>query len=205
MTEEITAQEAPEETQAVIKEEDAGGQEPQAQVDAGVIEAELKRARREAAKYRTELRKLQEAEEKRQRAEMSEVDRLKADLEQAQQQAQQAAEQARTQLIRSAVVAEAAKAGFADPADAVQFVDPTGLAVNDDGLVDGAADAITALAEQKPYLLKQQQAASQSSPTNPAREIGSRSKEELRKLVYGDGADDALWEGGVRMPDGGFK
>ena len=120
-------------------------------------EAYVKSLRQEAASYRTKLRELERAEEERQRAQMSELDRLKADLAEAQEAQAQAVALANERLIRSAVVAEASQAGFADPGDAWRMLDHDGFTVNEHGEVEGVDKAIKALVKTKPYLLRKTQ------------------------------------------------
>lgn len=166
-------------------------------IDAEKLMAELKKTRREAAKYRTQLRKLEEAEAERQREEMSELERLKSDLEAEKSAREQALATARAQAIRSAVVSAASKAGFADPADAVNFIDADALTIGDDGGVEGVDEAIKALAEQKPYLIKSNPAV-QPGATNPAGASLGVSEKELRAEMYG-GGNSAVWDGGVKV------
>lgn len=166
-------------------------------MDSAAFEAELKRARREAAKFRTELRALQEADETRKREEMGDLEKTQADLAAA-KVAQAAAEaESRERLISSALINAAAKANFSDPADAVKLIAAREFEIADDGAVIDADKAIEALAKEKPYLLKKASAAA-ASPTNAARDVGTRSDDDMRTLVYGDAGNDSLWEGGVR-------
>jgi hypothetical protein len=196
-TQEVT-QEAGQDPNEQPQEGTSEGQAPALDLEA--LQLELKEARRQTAKYRTELRALQEAEETRQRAEMSDLEKAKADLEAARAAQAKAEGEARERLINSALINAAAKANFSDPADAVKLIDAGALEVADDGAVIGADKAIEALAKEKPYLLKKASAA--TSPTNAARDAGTRSDDDMRKLVYEGQGNDALWDGGVRRLGG---
>lgn len=159
------------EEQAPVAEQTAGqapatddGQQEE-QLDAASLMAELKRVRREAAKYRTDLRQLQTQAEEAQRAQLPEVDRLKADLAAAQRQIAEREAQVAEQRLRSAVLAAAARQGFVDPEDAFRMLDREALGEN--GSVDGIEEALGALRKAKPYLVRS--AASPAlQPTNPA-------------------------------------
>lgn len=56
----------------------------------------------------------------------------------------------------AALTAAAAKAGFADPSDALALANRALLETDDDGNVDGAEDAIEELLKKKPHLLKRE-------------------------------------------------
>jgi hypothetical protein len=83
----------------------------------------------------------------------------KSDLQKAQeaaaaaeQRAKTAEDRARTTLLRSTVVAEAVRAGAVDPDAVAALLPADAITIGDDGAVVGAAEAITALLEAKPYL-----------------------------------------------------
>lgn len=181
-------------------EEPTDGQAPQGeQPDIEGLLKEVKQLRREAASWRTKLRTAEEAEEQRRRSEMTELERLKADLE-AERQARAQAEQQRTQqLLRTQVISAAAKAGLNDPEDAVRMLDTSEMTVADDGTVDGLEEALGALLKAKPYLIKS--TSGMISPTNPAGGQQRTSDEQLRNELFGGRSKPALFEGGgVYMP-----
>ncbi len=134
------------------------GQEPEPKTyDADYV----RKLRAEAAKYRKErnefekrLKELEEAEKQRERAKLDEVERLKLERDEALARAQEAMTISQRRLMRSAVIAEAAKMGFLDPTDAWRMIDENEITINDEGDVVGADKAIKALAKAKPYLLK---------------------------------------------------
>ena len=116
------------------------GQEPGAEQKAPDVDAlltEVKSLRREAASWRTKLRQAEEAEEQRKRSEMTELEKLKADLEAERQARAKAEEQRRGQLLRTQVITAAARIGFNDPDDALRMIDASTLEVDDQGAVDG--------------------------------------------------------------------
>ena len=97
--------------------------EQQSTLDQAALAAELKKVRKEAASYRTKLRKAEEDDEARKKAEMSETERLKAELQEAQAKAEESGKHATETMLRMSVVAAAAKAGFNDPSDAWGMID----------------------------------------------------------------------------------
>lgn len=141
--------------------------QPEEQLDAASLMAELKRVRREAARYRTELRQLQTQSEEAQRAQLPEVDRLKADLAAAQRQLTEREAQVAEGRLRSAVLTAAAKQGFVDPEDAFRMLERDELALGENGSVDGIEEALGALRKAKPYLVRSA-SAQPIQPTNPA-------------------------------------
>ena len=60
----------------------------------------------------------------------------------------------RAAAIRHAVETAAGSLSFQDPADALTLADLSTVQVADDGTVTGAAEAVKALADKRPYLLK---------------------------------------------------
>lgn len=109
--------------------------------------AALSKANKEAEKWRKRVQEFEEAEAQRQQAAMTELDRAKAEIEQARKDAEEARTEARAILIRSAFVAEAAKAGAAYPEDVFALADKSGVEVGEDGQVAGVAEAVKALVD----------------------------------------------------------
>jgi hypothetical protein len=89
-------------------------------------------------------------------------------------------------LLRTAVIGKAAALGFADPEDAYRMLDLSNLNVGDDGGVAGLDQALKALGDSKPYLLR---AAPRIAPTSPgAKQQTGESDEQRRARLYGGGA-----------------
>lgn len=140
---------------------DTGGTPPpadQGQAPSGSPEAELARARSEAAKYRTELRDAQKERDELRKAQQERDDAEKSELQKANDQvsrleADLAASTGRTQdaYLEVAVVNAAVKQGIVDPEAAYRLLDRK--AVEWDGDRPTNIDALlTALVEAKPYL-----------------------------------------------------
>lgn len=177
------------------------GQEPGAEnaPDIDALLKEVKTLRKEAASWRTKLRAAEEAEEQRQRAEMTELERLKADLE-AERQARAAAEQQRkAQLVRTQVIAAAARLKFNDPTDAVRYLEMDQLEVGDDGTVDGLEEMLVSLLKAKKYL-REQDLAGTISPTNPAGGKQPTTAEQMRQELFGPRKPGIFEGGGVVWP-----
>jgi hypothetical protein len=152
--------------------DNADGQVPDATtepttLDATALQAELAKARKDAASYRTKLRKLEEDEEARKREAMSELDRLKADYETLKQRMADAGASRKDALIRAAVTAAASKAGLADVEDAMRLGALDSVTREGDK-VSGAEDVVAALVASKPYLVAGEGKRPAPSPTNPS-------------------------------------
>ena len=178
-----------EEEQPQVGTDEAVAQE-EPQLDPEQLKAELRRARKEAAKYRTRLRELEQAEKERRRAEMSELERLKEDLTEAQARLAELELELTQTKLRQAVVSEAARLGFADPDDAWQLLDVAAIEVDDDGRPANVSKLLRKLAAQKPYLLRSGQ-----PREGGQRGEGKPSPEELRRQLFGGGGG-SIWEGG---------
>lgn len=169
--------------------EGSAGQEPANSTeqdetpDVDALLGEIKKLRNENAKWRTSLRKMEAQQEEKQRAEMTELERLKADLKAA-EEARTRAEQERLQtLVRSQVVAAASRLDFADPSDAFRMLDVSTLEVDDSGRVQGLDAALQELAKSKPYLVKRNTPA--YSPTNPTGGAPGMSDADILNDIYG--------------------
>jgi len=113
----------------------AEGASEDASEDAATFDGEyVRKLRQENARWRKEVRELQEKQ--------GDVEALQA--------------QVRRSAIQAAVIAAAARAGIADPEDAVRLADLEGVEIDEDGTVSGADEAVAALVEAKPYLRGEQ-------------------------------------------------
>lgn len=179
------------------------GQEPageteSAQLDAEALMKEVRSLRKEAASWRTKFRDLEQAEEERRRSEMTEVERLRADLDAERQARQQAEQQRQQETLRHQVMVEASKLGFVDPSDVIALLPSDSIELKPDGSISGLTAALKKLAEEKPYLTKASTPA--ISPTHPA---GGQppSYEQLKQDIFGRKAHPIFQGGGVVWPE----
>ena len=134
-----------------------------------VVEAELEKARKDAARYRTRNKELEP-----QAARAKELEDAQKSSEQKALDAQRAAEERASLAQARAVVAEVkalAAAKFADPDDAAPFLELASY-VDDKGEIDTAAIGrdLDALIVKKPHLAK----GDGREPLRPDRSQGSR-------------------------------
>lgn len=111
-------------------------------------------ANKSAKKDLARLRELEKAEKEREDADKSEVARLADTNKQLESDLAKAQEANKKLVIDHAILAEAGQHGFEDPNDALRFVDRSEIEIGEDGKVEGAAEAVKALAKAKKYLLK---------------------------------------------------
>lgn len=170
------------------------GQEPEApEIDVEAMRKELAEARREAAKYRTNLRKYEQEQQAKANESLTAEERYKVELATLQQRLASAEQAAQDRLVRSAVVTAAARAGFVDPDDAVALVDRGALEISEDGAVAGVDDAIRAIAKAKPYLVRPK---ATSSPAAPAGGPQAPTDAQLRaELFGGSNQGGSFWKG----------
>lgn len=130
-----------------------------------LIGREKARAKKPFADYedlKTRVAELQAAEDERKRGELTEVERIKADLER-EAGAKQTLESELTTLresvkqerIRSAFITAATTAKIAYIDDAWALADKSGISVGDDGNVVGIDEVISGLVTEKPFLVVQ--------------------------------------------------
>ena len=118
--------------------------------------AQLKKVNAESAERRKLLEQYEAEKAKLEQQGLSEAEKLKAELAaiKAEHDAIQAA--LREQQIKSAVMAEAAKLGFANPDDAVRLVDLASVEIDDNGKVSGFEKSLKALVESNRLPMKDQ-------------------------------------------------
>jgi DNA-binding helix-hairpin-helix protein with protein kinase domain len=130
-----------------------------------IIKKRLERERKKYADYddlKAQLEQLRQAEEERKRAEMTELERYKADLEKAlnerqtfEQELEKLRESVRQERIKNAFITAATNANIAYIDDAYRLADLSAVTIDEDGNVVGMEDVIKALVEHKPFLLAQ--------------------------------------------------
>ncbi len=130
--------------------------------------------RKEQDKKLKRLDELEKAEQERQKASLSEADKLKQELAEANKKTELALAEAATVRMKTAVLVAAGQMGFQNPEDAYDLVQISKLEVGEDGKVSGVEEALKELAKAKPYLLKKPGAPG-LGPTNPA---GSQTERE---------------------------
>ena len=106
------------------------------------------------------------------KAEMSELEKAQADIVDAKAQAEKATADAEIikaaaaeALLKAAIISKAGSLN--DPMDAWQFIDRSKIETQEDGTYKGIDEALKALAESKPYLVKA--ANGNQGPGTPAR------------------------------------
>lgn len=143
--EQIAAEQASADAKAAADAAAAGDDETKLELERTRIA--LKAANKEAADRRKRLEELEAAETARKQAEMTETDKLRAELEAAKAEAVKAQAAAQEMLIRSAFVAEAAKVGASHPEDVYLLADRSAVSVDDKGKVEGVAEAVKVLVD----------------------------------------------------------
>lgn len=125
-----------------------------------------RRLSRDLAKAKERIKQFEADKAERDRAAMSEADKLKAErAEFDKDRAAFKAEQA-TEKLNRAIEAAAKKAGFNDPADAISLIKPDAVTDSDGALDEKAlSTALKTLTDSKPYLVS----SGSSSPANGQR------------------------------------
>ncbi len=146
------------------------------------------------------LKELEEAEEERKKAAMTEQERLQAEKEAAEKRAEEAEEKAQTaseaanQRIIDTELRSVARALDAnDVNDVLALVDKSLVTIADDGTINGAEDLIEAMKTDKPWLFKRSIGADALGGSNPSKnpsvdELTAKEKElaELKQAATKD-------------------
>lgn len=174
----------------------------QAELDE-IIAKRLSREKEKQAEMEAKLQRLkelEEAEEERKKAAMTEQERLLAEKEEAEKIAEEAKEKAEKALeaankrIIETEIRAIARENKANDVDVVlALLDTSTIEVDDDGSVKGVQEAIQELKESKSFLFKQSIGADASGGSNPSKnpsldEITAKEKElaELKEKAVSD-------------------
>ena len=142
--------------------------------------AALKKANAEAAQRRKQIEAYEAAEAQRKQAEMTEIEKAQAQAEQARKQYEALRAQSRQVAAESAIINEAAKLNFSDPADAVTLLFAA-VEFDENGKPVNVQEAVKALSESKPYLLKStKMRIPQPNATNPDASEAERGETEAQ-------------------------
>jgi hypothetical protein len=135
--------------------------EPKVKLSPDQMEAEIRALRdqlsktnAESAGRRKRLRELEDAEEARRRATLTETERVKAERDAFEAERDEAKALLDAERIGIAVERAALAAGFEYPQDVVKLIDLSGVDVNEDGKIRGVDRAVSELARQRPGLVR---------------------------------------------------
>lgn len=123
----------------------AGTPDPTSAPDVGVLQRELAEARREAAKHRTELRRVTDAQ-------LTETERLQRRVTELEAEREQVLARERDRALRYAALEAASKLGFRDPDLAVRLVDPSAVETREDGTPRNVERLLADVLARSPYL-----------------------------------------------------
>jgi len=129
-----------------VTQAQAAGPAPET-VDVAVLQRELAEARREAAKHRTDLRKVTDAQ-------LSETERLQRRVTELEAEREAITTRDRERAIRLSALEAAARLGFRDPDLAVRLVDPTVVELKDDGTPKNVERLLAEVLSRSPYLAR---------------------------------------------------
>lgn len=185
--------------------QESGSQSQQASTStksADDYEAIIRKLRDENAGHRKRNKELEDAESKRQEAELSAQEKAEKQLAKIQKEHEDYRTSVQERIVTTELRAAAADLGFADLSDAVRLLDRSELEFDEDGNPTNARKLLESLAKAKPYLLKaqnggqQRTAASSGGATNPPRSATSGpqtlTREYVNALVGDKAAYDAL-------------
>jgi hypothetical protein len=108
--------------------------------------------RTKAGRLEKEVERLRKAEEERQNASLSEVDRLKKELAERDAAVEAAAASAKADRLSGAALAAASRLGFVDPEIAERFLDAARVEWDDNGRPTNVSSLLEAELKARPYL-----------------------------------------------------
>lgn len=120
--------------------------------DLTTLQKELRDARKEAAAFRTKLKQYEDTDAAAKQAQMSEAERLQAQLAELQRGIEERDRRLKEADLRDAVKGAATRLGFADPADALAMLDRDAIEYTDDGRPRNLDHVLGEIIRSKPYL-----------------------------------------------------
>ena len=176
--------------EAVDSSEQREGEVPES--EASPQDPRVQKANREAASLRQRLRATEAKLKAREEAEMSEIERQAARVQALEAELSESKSRAREASLRASVVDACRPLNIVDPEAALALLDRDSIDFDEDlGKWTGVEQALSALAESKPYLVEKNSAG--GHPTNPARTRGPNfTIEQIRSM--GDAEMQALSE-----------
>lgn len=147
----------------------------------------LRKANKEAEARRLEVEELKSGKKK---GEDKKADEGNDEAEKLKKQLSDATEKSRKRIIKAAVMIEAAKVGFHDPADAFALADLSEVEIDDEtDDVSGVEDALKELAKRKPHLIKAAEGNSGNPPPRkPDLESGKKGNNKNGELQIDEDA-----------------
>jgi flagellar biosynthesis GTPase FlhF len=165
----------------------------------------LKSANRESAQRRKRLEELEALEKQREEAELSEMEKLQKQIAEQKSEIERVQKEALQVRVKSAVIAKASEMGFYDPEDAFNLVDRSKFEITDEGKVDGVSEALEALKESKPYMIKKARPAGVGQPTFPGENVIGTGETEAqqRARIFGGQHQNLFTPEGAKKHGGG--
>lgn len=120
--------------------------------DVATLQKELTAARKEAAAFRTKLKHFEDKDAAAKQAQMSEAEKLQAQLADLQRAVEERDQRLKEADLRDAVKGSANRLGFADPADALAMLDRDAIEYSDDGRPRNLDHLLGEILRSKPYL-----------------------------------------------------
>lgn len=157
--------------------------------------AKLRGEEKRAKQLEKELALVRQGDEERKRVEMTEIERMKADLQKERDARTRLEQEYETSRRNNVIVAAAAKAGMYDPDDAIALLANVG--------VDEVPSTLESLRTAKPYLFKTTTTTTSPtySPTNPAGGAATPSDNQILQEIYGGRKSNLFAGGGVFGPN----
>jgi hypothetical protein len=120
--------------------------------DLATVRRKLADFERDNAKYRKRIASFETAEQERQQANLSEMEKAQQRIAELEREKTALETQRQELRVREAIVGTASRLGFTDPADAIRLLDVASLEYADDGTPKDVEQALKALLAAKPYL-----------------------------------------------------
>lgn len=139
-----------------------------------IIEKRLSRERKKIAK---------EFNEKIERKNLDENERLKLEKADAERKAQETLNHANNRLIKSEIISKAATYGVIDNDAVYALIDKSDIEIDENGNISGVDDALKTLLEKKSYLIKKTTNESNNNTGDDQSQKDKKSKFDMNSLI----------------------
>ena len=143
---------------------------------------QIKKVNAESAGRRKELEKIAAEKAEQDKAALSDAEKLQAEIKAVKDQHETLTAELNAERVRTAIIAEAMKLGFASPDDAMSLLDLSEVTVTD-GKVSGFEKSLKALAESGRLAMKDdKRGGGVGTPTGKGRPTSSTVEQEKPKI-----------------------
>lgn len=145
--------------------------------------AQIRKLNEENADRRKQSKAVQKENDDLKKESLSDSEKTQAELAKLTQSFENSQNQLKTERVRSAVLEEATKLGFTNPADAFSLIDQSKIEIADDGKVSGFEESLKVLAESGRLVMTADEGKGQRFGTPPLKNTKQAKKPGVEQIA----------------------